>query len=138
MKTITARIITLATLTALLSTIAPGCMSPEDTWDPEASVTITSGVYGQTVASCPQVGVPCTLQPAADIAVAAYEGAGLPTATSQPAQTAISDERGFFELPLPTGTYRLCRGVNIDGSFMPSSCSGAATWVDGTVRSDLF
>jgi hypothetical protein len=134
MESIPLRIITLA----VLSTIGASCVESEHEWAPEDSVTISSGIYGQTMASCPQVGVPCTAQPAADVAVAAYEGDALPTVTSKPAGVAMSDERGFFQLSLPTGTFRLCRGELRDGTFMSSTCAGAATWVDGVQRSDLF
>lgn len=129
-------------LAALLS-IAVGCVAAEeseDEWVPLDSVTIANGIYGQTIAACPVLGTPCTLSAEAGVAVAAYAGTALPSPQdSLPVAITISDDRGFYELALATGTYRVCRGYYApDQGFTPSSCSGAPWWVDGPSHVDVF
>jgi hypothetical protein len=127
------------TIIFVLATFGIGCVESHDTWDPSDAVTIANGIYGQTIAACPEVGTPCTVQAEPNISVGAYEGVELPDPSSDaPAKTTLSDERGFFQLLLPEGTYRLCRGDQIDGLFVPSSCTAAAAWVSDVVRIDLF
>lgn len=116
-----------------------GCVTDPGDWEPADSVTIANGMYGQTVARCPEVGIPCTQKPAPNVSVAAFAGPDLPSQQSEPIARATSDERGFFQLALPSGTYRLCRSdYTGDGTFMPSSCTGAPTSVDNIVRIDLY
>lgn len=124
---------------AIIVSLFSGCVTDEDDWNPADSVTVANGVYGQTVARCPEVDVPCVQKPASNVPVAAYTGPDLPSEQSAPAATAVSDERGFFQLALPNGTYRLCRSdFTGDGAFVPSSCTGAPTAVGEIVRIDLY
>jgi len=121
-----------------LSVVIAGCVEPADPWQPEDSLTIETGIYGQTFAPCPDATMPCTLRSAANVAVAAYAGGELPTLQTLPVALAVSGEHGFFQLAVPPGTYRLCRGTQTATSFVPMSCNGAPTWVGGVVRSDSY